>query len=70
MDSEEEWAGPLACLSLPSAMSSIRSDSPIWKLDLPQSPRIKRSRKRVKYIISPITDTQFKVDPLLDPTLV
>ena len=44
------WAGPLVCLSLPSVMSWIRSDTPIWKLALSQSysPRIKGGWKRVK----------------------
>ena len=45
------WAGPLACLSLPSVMSWIRSDTLIWKLAVSQScsPRIKVGRKRVKF---------------------
>ena len=44
------WARPLARLSLPSVMSWIRSDTPIWKLALSQScsPRIKGGWKRVK----------------------
>ena len=44
------WAGSLACLSLPSVMSWIRPDTPIWKLALSQSclPRNKHGRKRVK----------------------
>ena len=44
------WTGPLACLSLPSVMSRIRSDTSTWKLALSQScsPRIERCRKRVK----------------------
>ena len=47
-DSVNYWAGPLACLSLPSIKSWIRSDTPIWKLALVQSCslRIKRSRQR------------------------
>ena len=48
----ELLGGPLACLSLPSVMSWTRSDSPIWKLALPQScsPRIKRSRQSYMFI--------------------
>ena len=44
------WTGPLACLSLPSVMSRIRSDTSTWKLALSQScsPRIEKCRKRVK----------------------
>ena len=44
------WAEPLACLSLPSVKSWIRSGTLIWKIALVQSctPRIKRCRQRVK----------------------
>ena len=53
-DSVLSWAGPLACLSLPSVISWIRSDTPIWKLALSQScsSRIKDGRKRVECLRS------------------
>ena len=48
-----KWAGPLACLSLPSAMSRMRSDISIWKLALTQScsPRIKKVGRELNVFI-------------------
>ena len=58
------WAGPLACLSLPSVMSWIR-----WKLALYQScsPRIKEGRKRTSHKIRTIFNpTYIVVSPIFD----
>ena len=44
-------AGPLACLSLPSIMSWIRPNTPVWKLALFQSCSPKNKDGRERYII-------------------
>ena len=65
-------AGPLACQSLPSVMSWIRSDTPIWKLALSQScsPRIKEGWKRVKCLLRSWLNNEIDVQYLKEKQFI